>query len=82
MEDVEPGILAPDPLPEVRGLVAVGVRRIALPEVVAEVERQEPRVTCPSSFVVIATASGSTAKWTSARRPASRSSDHGRCGTA
>ena len=43
MQDVEPGILAPDPLPEIRGLVAVRVRRIALPEVVAEVEREEPR---------------------------------------
>ncbi len=43
MEDVEPGVLGPDPLPEVRGLVAVGVGRIALAEVVAEVEGQEPR---------------------------------------
>jgi hypothetical protein len=37
VKDVEPWILSPDSLPEIRGLVAVGVRRIALPEVVAEV---------------------------------------------
>ena len=42
MQDVEPRVLGPDPLPQVGGLVAVGVRRVALAEVVAEVERQEP----------------------------------------
>ena len=43
VQDVEPGVLGPDALPQVGGLVAVRVRRVALAEVVAEVERQEPR---------------------------------------
>ena len=43
MEDVKPGVPLPNPFPEVGGLVAVGVGRVALTEVVAEVKRQEPR---------------------------------------
>ena len=42
-EQVEPGVALPDPLPQVRGAVPVRVRRVALPAVVAQVERQEPR---------------------------------------
>src|ERR1700726_1997837 len=43
MKDVEPGVLGPDPLPEVGRLVAVGIRRIALAQVVTKIERKEAR---------------------------------------
>ena len=41
-QDVQPGVTAPHLLPQVRGAVPVGVRRIALAEFMTLVERQEP----------------------------------------
>ena len=41
---VHPGVAAPYLLPQIRGAVAVRVRRIACAEFVAPVERQEPRL--------------------------------------
>src|ERR1035437_2496139 len=42
VEDVQPSILGPDALPQVGGLVPVRVRRIALPQVVTQVEGEKP----------------------------------------
>lgn len=42
-QQVEPGVALPDPLPQVRGPVAVGVGRVPGAAPIAEVEGQEPR---------------------------------------
>lgn len=43
VKDVQPRILRPDALPQIRSLLAAAVRRVAFTEVVPEVERKEPR---------------------------------------
>ena len=67
VEQVEPRVALPDPLPQVRGAVPVRVRRVARRRRSWPRLNGRNRVALPASRVVIATGSVSTAKCTTAR---------------